>query len=40
MQGYANHGENAGLKAAAAQATPKVQHHLEEVRALRSGSPR
>lgn len=40
MQGYAAQGDNAGLKAAAAKAAPKVQQHLETVKSLRSGGAR
>lgn len=36
MQGYADHGDNARLKAAAAKAVPKVQAHLDKVKQLRS----
>lgn len=36
MQGYADHGDNAGLKAAAAKAVPKVQAHLDKVKQLQS----
>jgi len=38
MQGYADRGENAGLKDAAAKAAPKVQAHLDQVKALQNGS--
>jgi putative membrane protein len=36
MQGYADNGDDAGLKAAAAKATPKIQAHLDQVRKLKS----
>lgn len=36
MQGYADHGDDAGLKAAAAKAVPKVQAHLDKVKALQA----
>jgi len=36
MQGYADDGDNAGLKAAAAKAAPKVQAHLDHVKRLQS----
>jgi putative membrane protein len=34
-RGYADNGENAGLKAHAAKVTPKVQAHLDRVKALK-----
>jgi putative membrane protein len=37
MQGYADHGSDAGLKAAAAKAIPKVQAHLDKVHELQQG---
>jgi len=37
MQGYADHGDDAGLKDAAAKAAPKVQAHLDQVKALKAG---
>jgi putative membrane protein len=36
MKGYADNGDDAGLKAAAAKAVPKVQMHLEKVKSLRA----
>ena len=39
MQGYANNGDDAGLKAAAAGAVPKIQMHLDKVKALRAAMP-
>ena len=36
MQGYANDGDNAGLKAAAAKAVPKIQDHLDRVKRLQA----
>ena len=36
MQGYADHGDDAGLKAGAAKAAPKVQAHLDKVKALQA----
>jgi len=36
MQGYADNGDDAGLKAAAAKAAPKVQAHLDRVKQLRA----
>lgn len=36
MQGYAKNGDNAGLKAAAAKAAPKVQAHLDRAKALQA----
>lgn len=37
MQGYADHGEVAGLKAGAAKAVPMIQAHLDKVQALQAG---
>jgi putative membrane protein len=37
MQGYADHGDDAGLKAGAAKAVPKIQAHLDHVRQLKAG---
>lgn len=39
MQGFADHGDDAGPKAAA-KAVPKVQAHLDKVRALKGRRPR
>ena len=36
MKGYADNGDNAGLKAAAQKAVPKVQEHLNKVKSLRT----
>ena len=36
MQGYADNGDHAGLKAAAAKAVPKVQAHLDRVKQLQA----
>jgi len=36
MQGYADHGDDAGLKAAAGKAVPKVQAHLDQVKKLQA----
>lgn len=36
MQGYANDGEDAGLKGGAAKAVPKIQAHLDHVKRLQS----
>jgi len=36
MQGYAENGDDAGLKAAAAKAAPKVQAHLDRAKALQA----
>lgn len=36
MQGYAENGADAGLKAGAAKAVPKVQAHLDRVKALKA----
>ena len=38
MQGYADQGSDAGLKAAAAKAIPKVQAHLDKVHELQQGA--
>jgi putative membrane protein len=38
MKGYAENGDDAGLKAAAAKAVPKVQAHLDHVKQLKSGA--
>lgn len=38
MQGYADHGEDAGLKGGAAKALPKIKAHLEHVQGLASGA--
>jgi putative membrane protein len=38
MQGYADHGDDAGLKAGAAKAVPKVQAHLDHVKQLQAGA--
>jgi putative membrane protein len=35
-QGYAAQGENAGLKAVAAQAVPIIQRHLDEIRRIQT----
>lgn len=37
MKGYAENGDNADLKAAAAKTAPKVQAHLDKARALQAG---
>ena len=37
MKGYADHGDDAGLKAGAAKAAPKVQEHLDHVMAIKAG---
>lgn len=37
MQGYADKGDNADLKAAAAKTAPKVQMHLDHVKKLQAG---
>ena len=37
LQGYAEKGDDAGLKAAAAKAAPKVEAHLEHVMRLKGG---
>ena len=39
MKGYAERGDDAGLKAGAAKAVPKVQEHLDKVKALRAAAP-
>jgi len=39
MQGYADKGDDVGLKAAAAKAAPKVQAHLDRVKALQAEPP-
>jgi putative membrane protein len=39
MQNYAERGDDPALKAAAAKAAPKVESHLERVRALQAGRP-
>ena len=39
MQGYADNGEVAGLKAAASKAVPKVQAHLDRVKQLQAAPP-
>lgn len=36
MQGYAENGDDAGLKGAASQAVPKIQAHLEQVRRMQA----
>jgi putative membrane protein len=36
MQGYADHGDDAGLKGGASKAAPKVQAHLDKVHALQA----
>jgi len=36
LKGYAEHGDNADLKAAATKATPKVQAHLDKAKALQA----
>lgn len=38
MQGYADHGDDAGLKAGAAKALPKIQAHLSHVQGLASAA--
>lgn len=37
MQGYADHGDEAGLKDGAAKALPKIKAHLDHVQGLASG---
>lgn len=37
MKGYADNGDDAGLKGAAAKAAPKVEAHLNHVRELKAG---
>ncbi|MEW5688339.1 MAG: DUF4142 domain-containing protein [Pseudomonadota bacterium] len=39
MKGYADNGEDAGLKAGAAKAVPKVQAHLDHVKKLAAAPP-
>lgn len=39
MQGYADNGDDAGLKAGAAKAVPKVQAHLDKVKSLVAATP-
>jgi putative membrane protein len=39
MQGYADHGDDAGLKGAATKAVPKIQAHLDQVKKLQSAAP-
>lgn len=39
MQGYADNGDDAGLKGAALKAVPKVQAHLDKVKSLRAATP-
>jgi len=36
MQGYADNGDDAGLKAAAAKAVAKVQAHLDKAKAIQA----
>ena len=36
MQGYADNGDNAGLKALAQKAIPKIKAHLDKVRQLQA----
>lgn len=38
MKGYADAGDDAGLKAGAAKAVPKVQMHLDKVKALKAAA--
>ena len=38
MKGYADHGDNPGLKAAASKSVAKVQAHLDHVKQLETGS--
>jgi putative membrane protein len=38
MQGYAEHGDDAGLKGGAQKAIPKIQAHLDRVKALQAKS--
>lgn len=38
MQGYADHGDDAGLKAGAAKALPKIKAHLSHVQGLTSAA--
>jgi putative membrane protein len=37
MQGYADNGDDAGLKGGAAKAVPKIQAHLDHVKQLKAG---
>lgn len=37
MRGYAENGDNAGLKALAQKATPKIQAHLDRVKQIQAG---
>ncbi|MEW5687783.1 MAG: DUF4142 domain-containing protein [Pseudomonadota bacterium] len=37
MKGYAEHGDDAGLKGGAAKAVPKIESHLAEAQKLQSG---
>jgi putative membrane protein len=37
MQGFAENGDDAGLKAGAAKAAPKVQMHLDKVKSIQAG---
>lgn len=37
MQGYADNGADAGLKAAAAKTAPKVQAHLDKIKGIQAG---
>lgn len=39
MKGYADNGDDAGLKAGAAQAVPKIQAHLDHVKRLQGATP-
>lgn len=39
MKGYADHGDDAGLKGAASKAVPKVQAHLDRVKQLQAAPP-
>lgn len=39
LKGYADNGEDAGLKAGAAKAVPKVQAHLDHVKRLQGAAP-
>ncbi|MFX8891312.1 DUF4142 domain-containing protein, partial [Acinetobacter baumannii] len=38
MKGFAEHGDNADLKAFAAKVAPAVQTHLDRARSLQSGT--
>ena len=40
MKGYADGGDNAGIKAFAAKATPVVEQHLTQARTLRDAAPK